>query len=231
MRRRRRPPRGSCRRRRRRRRRRQSGLQLLGLSLPLALSGCANAEGRAAVAVAEQRASVVHKTLLSPPPLPPPPLSGSSPLPARLLSLPPSPYSPLVLSPAGLTLWSRGEKERRTASETANGHSSAAARFTQSFKLEGTFTERHSTARPKGSQAERAAGRPATAVRGRIIPMLRVSVAVGRSVGRGGDRYDMHAASGSEERSGKRRREKRRPRFSPIRKRGGTLSVGPQPRI
>ena len=49
--------------------------------------------------------------------------------------------------------------------------------------------------------------------------MLRVSVAVGRSVGRGGDRYDMHAAS--EERSGKRRREKRRPRFSPIRKRGG----------
>ena len=36
----------------------------------------------------------------------------------------------------------------------------------------------------------------------------------------------MHAASGSEERSGKRRREKRRPRFSPIRKRGARCPWG-----
>ena len=182
-RRRRRPPRGSCR-RRRRRRRRQSGLQLLGLSLPLALSlslwlrerrresrrGCGRAEGICSSQNSPLSSSAAAAAAVGF-------FSSSSPPP-----LSPSPYSPLVLSPAGLTLWSRGERERRTASETANGHSSAAARFTPSFKLEGTFTERHSTARPKGSQAERAAGRPATAVRGRIIPMLRVSVAVVRSV-------------------------------------------------
>ena len=65
------------------------------------------------------------------------------PLPARLPL-----YSPLVLSPAGLTLWRQRERERDrgTTSETANGHSSLAARFSWSLKLQGTFTERRSSA-------------------------------------------------------------------------------------
>ena len=87
----------------------------LSLSLSLSPSGCANAEGRAAVAVAEQRASVVHKTLLSPPPLPPPPLSGSSPLPARLLSLPLSLFS--VGAVAGRLNALESGRERETDGE------------------------------------------------------------------------------------------------------------------
>ena len=66
--------------------------------------------------------------------------------------------------------------------------------------------------------------------------MLRVSVAVGRSVGRGGgDRYDMHAASEEEE------EEEEGEDSAPVqsdkeeneggREGGSALSVGPQPRI
>ena len=63
--------------------------------------------------------------------------------------------------------------------------------------------------------------------------MLRVSVAVGRSdgrsVGRGGDRYDMHAASEEEEDSASVQSDKEE-REGPI-EGGRALSVGPQPRI
>ena len=64
--------------------------------------------------------------------------------------------------------------------------------------------------------------------------MLRVSVAVGRSdgrsVGRGGDRYDMHAASEEEEEDSASVQSDKEEREGPI-EGGRALSVGPQPRI
>ena len=184
------------------------------------------------MAVAEQRASVVHKTLLFPLLRCCRAAVGFFLLFQPASRLPPSLFS--VGAVAGrlnaleseLERERERERERRTASETANGHSSAASRFTSSFKLEGTFTEQHCTALREGvSQAERVGEDNSNAASLRS--------ADGRSVGRGGDRYDMHAASEEEEDSASAQSDKEA-REGPIEggKEGGrALSVGPQPRI